>query len=211
MTNPEQKPLEIEPGIYEIQENGDMYKLDFDITKNEDAIKNKIEEKKDMSKDEKKEESTEDVKEDTEDAMDEKKKKETFAQQTVNVCKKEYDFLKAQSEELKALKAEKSTVEEELKSFKADFTKLKESIEAEKAAKIEAKRQEKIKQISKDFTIPEEKLADKSLDMLEQYEEMLDLAIKRESNEQEDFTPSNVSEDVEKQINDMKKNYKMVF
>lgn len=201
--------------LYMVDKNGDVFELDFDeqpknAQHDSESIKNNIEVETDMEKiTEKPEqviekpEATEDVKEE----ITEDKKEET-----VEVCKKEYDFLKTQAEKLKKIESEKTSIEKELETFKNDFKELKDSIEAERKAKIEDERVKKIDQIANDFDIPKEKLENKTLDMLIEYEEMLDLAIKRNKGseeQEEDFKPSEPSETVEERLNTMKKRYKL--
>ena len=118
-----------------------------------------------------------------EDMKDESEEKET-----VEVCTKEYDFLKKESEELKALKDEKEKADNNLESLKADFLVYKKKVDDKEASEKEVERQEVIKRISYDFDIPEEKLKDKTIEQLLDNEEILELGLKRDTKETEKET-----------------------
>lgn len=124
--------------------------------------------------------------------MDEKKtkksKEEEEKEDTVEVCSKEYDFLKEQAEELKALKAEKEKVDNTLESFKKDFLAFKEKVDKKEAKEKEVKRQDAIKRISHDFDVPEDKLSEKTMEQLLEHEEILELALKRDTENEEEET-----------------------
>ena len=115
-------------------------------------------------------------------------KEEVIEKDTIEVCQKEYDFLKKQAEELKQMKADKEKVESTLESFKADFLKFKGKIDAKDEAEKEVKRQEVIKRISHDFDIPEEELKEDSKEELEKLESRLELALRRDTEEEEEDT-----------------------
>jgi len=119
----------------------------------------------------------EDMKEEAEEAKD-----------TIEVCSDEYDFLKKQAEELKSLKAEKEKVENELESFKADFLTFKKKIDDKEASEREVNRQKVIKRISHDFDLPEEEMKDDSMEELEKFEKRLEMALKRDTEEDEKET-----------------------
>ena len=90
-------------------------------------------------------------------------------------------------EELKVLKAEKEKAENDLELFKADFLKFKKKIDDKEATEIEDKRQEVIKRISYDFDMPEEELKDDSMEELKKLEKRLEMALKRDTKEEETF------------------------
>lgn len=207
---PDSEQNTLKPGYYQrgeqlfkVDNEGKVFEMDFD-----NSIKNNIEVETDMKdKTEKPDEQTTK----TEDIEDNQSTSENLARETVDICRKEYDFLKSKYEELKTIQEEKATVEQKLEAFKEDFKKLKESIEEERAAKAEEERVKKVEQIAKDFDIPKEKLEGKSLDMLVEYEEMLDLAIKRNAPDEqaEDFEVSEPDENAEDMIQKMLDRYKM--
>lgn len=114
--------------------------------------------------------------------------KESEVKDTVEVCTKEYDFLKKESEELKSLKAEKEKADNNLESLKADFLVYKKKVDDKEASEKEVKRGEIVKRISHDFDIPEDKLIEKTIEQLLDHEEILELALKRDTEEAEKET-----------------------
>jgi len=138
-----------------------------------------------------------------EEKEDKDKEEET---DTIEVCKKEYDFLKRKIEELESVKKEKETTEKVLESFKRDFEEFKDRIMAKEARKREEKRQEKIEELSQDFNIPREKIENKSIEDLIDLEDILDTILRRDEEAQEEETFGE-EEDFETMAERMKKKY----
>jgi len=257
MPDSEQDTLDFEPGFYnidgtlhEITENGDIFKLDFDINK---SIKNNIENDTNMKEDisgseayeqywketsmtkidgsvameeariskcmeltgRSREECSKEVKArmtkagseviNTGDMKQEGEEEET---EKVEVCKKEYDFLKEKYEEFKKLETEKKESDEDLASLKADFKKyidMFDKIKAERDEKLEQERQSKIKKLSKDFDIPEEELKDDSMEELEKTERRFDIAFnKKNDKNDEEREEDGDFDDIEDMTEDVK-------
>jgi len=260
MPEPEQDTTDITPGLYnidgklhEIDENGDVFELDFDINK---SIKNNIEEKSDMEtedisgkeaydaywketsqtktdrstammetriskcmellgksweecskevKSRMKKEGSENTNTEDVEEVEETEDSEEESADTVEVCAKEYDFLKEKYEELKAVQAEKDTMKEDFDKVIGLFNKIKE----ERDAELENKRKEKIAQLSKDFDIPEEELKDDSMEELLKTERRFDFALKKNSETEDVDDESDVYDETEDMIDEMKNRYYM--
>lgn len=96
------------------------------------------------------------------------KKEET---KKVEVCEKEYDFLKEKYEELKKIKEEKAKLETDMVGMKDKFAEwgtIMQKIEEERALELAQKREERIKKISADFILPSEELEEEKVkDLIE--------------------------------------------
>jgi len=152
-----------------------------------------------------KEEKPEDKEEKEEKKPDEEEEKE---KDTIEVCKEEYDFLKEQSEKMKALESEKTEVEKKLDAFKEDFLKVKKKIEDKEALEKETHRQEKIESISVDFNIsfPKDEFKDDSIEELEKFYGRLDMILNREQRIEEEAEITE-EDNIETMTEKMKKRY----
>jgi len=180
-----------------------MKKQGSENTNTSDIKEEKEPEKKDMTKEEKepeKEEEEEEEEPETEKPGEKKEKGDT-----VEVCAKEYDFLKSKYEELKTLKADKEKADKELDSFKKDFLAFKAKVDEKETKEKEAKRQEIVKRISNDFQIPVEELKNDSIQELEKLEKRFEMAIKRDTEDL--IEPELKEEDFKSMADDMKKRY----
>ena len=154
-----------------------MHKKEAEAVNPED-MKDKheeVEEKKEKKED----------KEDTHEEEEEEYKKEETKKDTVEICPKELDMLRKESEELKNLKAENEKTENTLESLKADFLVYKKKIDDREANEKEVKRQDMIKRISYDFDLPEEDMKEDTIEELEKLESRLEKILKRDTKEEE--------------------------
>ncbi len=134
----------------------------------------------------------------------ERNKAVTAAQDTkekVEICKDEYDFLKAKLPELEKEKLERKHLQDEYESFKKDFLEFKSKIEAKENAEKEIIRQDLIDKLNKERFIPKEELKEDTIADLEKLEKRLNIALKINAegiSHDEDFSPTDVSEDIMK-------------
>ena len=117
----------------------------------------------------------EEVKEE-EDEEDEEDKKDT-----IEICSKEFDMLKAKAERLDTLEAEKEELQHKMDTIESKVN----TIFEERAKEVENRRLETIKKFSTDFDVPEEKLKDKTIERLEEDMALLNMAIKKNVVEEE--------------------------
>ena len=127
--------------------------------------------------------------EETEEEEEEEEKTDNADEKTdtIEICSKELDMLKEKAERLDTIEAELEAEKASKEDMQTQFdkiTKIFDVIQAERAEELEIKRQEKIKQISTDFNVPEENLKDKSVKRLEEDMELLDMAIKKNVEEE---------------------------
>jgi len=151
------------------------------------------------------EETNTDMKEDVTDKEIEEEDEEEEVKDTVDICPKKLAILKEKAKQFDILTEEKAVLEADLDSFKKDFAELKKDYDDKKAADIEAKRQEIIERISHDFVIAKENLQEKTLDQLEDYEGILDIAMKRDTGGKD---PEEYTEDFQKTLDIMEQKSK---
>lgn len=145
---------------------------------------------------------------DNEEETEEEDKKEKKTD-TIEICKKEYDFLIKQSEKLKKIKEEKESLENDMISFKQDFQELNkyvDNLKEKEAKQTEDKRQDMIKKLTTDFSrLQEDQIKDKTLKELNELGDILYGVI---NNEKEDMLSIEQKDDMEgaedyvKKIND---------
>ena len=117
-----------------------------------------------------KDEEVEEEEEDDEDKKD-----------TIEICSKEFDMLKAKAERLDTLEAEKEELQHKMDTIESKVN----TIFEERAKEVENRRLETIKKFSTDFDVPEEKLKDKTIERLEEDMALLNMAIKKNVVEEE--------------------------
>ena len=151
---------------------------------------------------------------DEEDEEDKKDKKDT--KDTVEICSKEFDMLKEKAEKLDTIEAELEAEKSSTEDMKKEFGEMKvvfDAIQAEHKTELEIKRQEKIKKLATDFDIPEEYLQEKnkSVERLEEDMALLDMAIKKNAEEEEVIAidMNNLESDFTQRANALKERYKI--
>ena len=163
---------------------------------------------KDMDKDKDKDEEEE---------MDEdeyKKKDKKDTKDTIEICSKEFDMLKEKAERLDTIEAELETEKaskEELQNKMDTIESKVNTIFEEREKELEVKRIATIKKLSTDFDVPEEELKDKSIERLEEDMKLLDLAIKKNVEEEEiiEFDFDDVETDFGRRVKALDDAYKI--
>ena len=143
------------------------------------------------------EEVEEEEDEETED--EDKKKEDTICPEELKTLREKAERLDTIEKELEAEKASKEDMSEKVDKMEKIF----DIIQAERAAELEIKRSENIKQLSTDFNVPEDYLKDKSVKRLEEDMALLDMAIKKNVEEEEviEIDMTNLESDLTKRIN----------
>lgn len=119
-----------------------------------------------------------DEEEETEDTEDTEEIKEDFSE--------ELEKLKEENEKLKTDLLEAKKVNNEMKSDFKETMDFVEKIKEERKIELEEKRQDKIKQLTADFVgVTEDSLKDKTMKELEDTENILTMAIKKDTKEAE--------------------------
>lgn len=124
---------------------------------------------------------TSDVKDEENEEDEEDEDEEEDKKDTIEICSKEFDMLKAKAERLDTLEAEKEELQYKLDTIESKVN----TIFEERAKEVENRRLETIKKFSTDFDVPEEKLKDKSIERLEEDMDLINMIVKKNVVEEE--------------------------